>query len=239
MTPKALVVDDDKSMVRTLSDVLRLSGWDVTTAFSGSEAVQQAAGQAFDVVLMDVKMPGMDGVAAFKAMKATRPSIRVVLMTAYAEQALLAEAQREGAARIMPKPVDLASLLAIIAAQVQHRHPVLLVDHDAAFLQTLTAVLDLCGIETVVAKNVAEATALMESRRPMAVLLHMHLGDSATRAVVDAMHNAGPATALILYSGMPGANVELEQAIPAEWIHAYLQKPFAIDEVKRVLDAIP
>lgn len=238
MTPRALVVDDDKSMVRTLCDVLTLSGWVVTTASSGLDAVEQVSEGSFDVVLMDVKMPGMDGVAAFKAMKTLRPSIRVVLMTAYAERELLAEATREGVARIMPKPVDIRSLLGVIASQLKQKQPVLLVDHDAAFLKTLSAVLALCGIETVVAESLDEATQLMQSRHPAAVLLHMHLAATAARTAVDIMHKASPTTALILYSGMSGAAEELRQVIPAEWVSAYLQKPFAVDDLKGVLDAI-
>src|SRR5258708_13677781 len=83
MNRRVLVVDDDRFMVRTLSDVLRLRGWEVGRAHSGAEAVELVSGRAFDVVLMDVKMPGMDGVAAFKAMSAFIPDIRVLLMTAY------------------------------------------------------------------------------------------------------------------------------------------------------------
>jgi DNA-binding NtrC family response regulator len=225
-------------MVRTLSDVLQLSGWAVATACSGAAAVEQVAGESFDVVLMDVKMPGMDGVAAFKAMKAIRPNVRVVLMTAYAEQDRLAEAQREGAVRIMPKPVDLASLLTLITSQVRQKGPVLLVDHDATFLKTLADVLAMCQIESVLAEDLTHAMTIMEAQKPAAVLLHMHLGDLEARTAVHRLHAAGPATALIVYSGLPNADTELQGSVPGEWVHAYLQKPFAIEEVKRVLDAI-
>ncbi|MES2178206.1 MAG: response regulator [Gemmatimonadota bacterium] len=238
MTPCALVVDDDQSMVRTLSDVLALSGWEVTRALSGRDAVEHVSARPFDVVLMDVKMPGMNGVAAFKAMKAARPNVRVILMTAYAEQELLEEAKREGAVRIMPKPVDLRALITLITAQLEQRKPILVVDHDAAFLKTLSEVLALCGLETTVAADLAEATRLMEARHPVAVLLHMHLPSIETHTAVATVHRADPATALILYSGLAGAGKELDGTIPSDWIHAYLQKPFAIEDVKRVLDAI-
>ena len=59
---RVLVVDDDRNMVKTLSDVLAFKGWEVGNAFSGEEAVNAAARTSYDVVLMDVKMPGMDGV---------------------------------------------------------------------------------------------------------------------------------------------------------------------------------
>ena len=111
MICRALVVDDDRMLAQTLAEILELSGWSVTQANSGTEAVNAAARQAFDVVLMDVKMPGMDGVDAFKAMKATHPEIRVILMTAYASEDRLGEAHRAGVMRVLSKPVDVQKLL--------------------------------------------------------------------------------------------------------------------------------
>jgi len=238
MSPRALVVDDDKSMVKTLADVLTLSGWEVTTASSGEGGVSAVADEPFDVVLMDVKMGGMDGVAAFKAMKAARPHIRVVLMTAYAAHDLLAEAEREGVLRVLPKPVNPASLLALISAQLNRRHSVLIVDHDATFLKTLSEVLALRGIDTVAAPNLKRATQLILERNPAAVLLHMHLDATNAREAAGVVHRVSPETALILYSGMPDAADELERAVPTEWIHAYLQKPFAVEQLTRMLDGI-
>ncbi len=237
MSPRALVVDDDKMMVRTLSDVLRLSGWEVTTAYSGAAAVRVVSREPFDVVLMDVKMPGMDGVTAFKAMKAARPSVRVILMTAYAAQEAIAEAEREGVVRVMSKPVDLQQLLALITAQLGRRRPVLLIDHDASFLRTLSEVLALTGIETVLAATLNQATQMMAAEHPAAVLLHLHITAADAHETVAAVHRASPDTALILYSGLHAAE-ELEQAIPSGWVHAYLQKPFAIGDINRILNAL-
>ena len=113
----ALVVDDDPFLVRTLADVLRLQQWEVTPAYSGTEAVNEAARVDFDVVLMDIRMPGMDGVAAFKAMRQMRPALRFVLMTAYASDALMDEARRVGAMRVLAKPVNVHALMALIESK--------------------------------------------------------------------------------------------------------------------------
>jgi DNA-binding NtrC family response regulator len=237
MKPRALVVDDDRSMVKTLSDVLRLKGWEVASAYSGDAAVEVAKSGYFDVVLMDVKMPGMDGVAAFKAMKRIRPNIRVVLMTAYAAQDRLQEAEREGVVRVLPKPVDIAALLELLAASLSHRQPVLLVDKDADFLMTLSDVLESRGFAVAVTDKLDHAKTLMAERRPLAVLLHVSAGDAATREAVAAMHHASPTVAVILYSD-PGAAEEIQHSVPSGWVHAYLQKPFAVEQVTGVLDAI-
>jgi DNA-binding NtrC family response regulator len=234
---RALVVDDDRLMVKTLADVLALKGWEVSAAYSGRDAVQAALTSAFDVVLMDIKMPGMDGVDAFRAIKAQRPDVKVVLMTAYATQDRIAEAEREGVICVLPKPVNVATLLDLLGSSLRKDEPILVIDSDAAFLKTLSEVLRLRGYETVVAQNLDEATRLMAERRPVAVLLHMHLVSATAREAVLAVHHVSPDVALILYSGRPGAADEMERALPMDWIYAYLQKPFAIDQVTGVLDA--
>lgn len=114
MNRRALVVDDDRAMVKTLADILQLEGWRVATAQSGIDAVAIAGRETFDVVVMDIRMPGMDGVDAYKAIKATQPSARVVLMTAYAAQDRIEEATREGVLRILAKPVDLSALIELM-----------------------------------------------------------------------------------------------------------------------------
>lgn len=238
MTRRALVVDDDRSMVRTLSDVLSLKGWQVTTAYSGREAVEKSQEAEFDVVLMDVKMPEMNGVEAFKVMKERDPDVRVVLMTAYAAQELLIEAEHEGVLRILSKPVDFAVLLPLLAAARHERTPVLLIDNDAQFLRTLSETLQLRGYDTVVAQSLEEAQHLLVDREPAAVLLHMHLGAESARDAVIAVRQVSPAVALILYSGRQGGAEELEDVLPSDVVHAYFQKPFGVDDVAGVLDAI-
>jgi len=238
MMRRALVVDDDRTMVKTLCDVLEFKGWEVRGAYSGADAVAVASKESFDVVLMDVRMPGMDGVDAFKAIKAVRPGIPVVLMTAYAARERILEAEREGVIRVLPKPVDIGELMSLLGKALQREHPVLLVDSDAAFLKTLSEVLRLRGFETVIADNIDHATSLMVLQRPIAVLLHMHMNSTPPSEAVSKVHEAGPEAALIVYSGRPHGAQEAELALRKDWIHAYLQKPFVIDDVTEVLDEI-
>lgn len=239
MTRRALVVDDDRSMVQTLSDILQMNGWEVQPAYSGSTAVQAAVDEPFDVVLMDVKMPGLDGVDAFKAMKRARPDINVVLMTAYAAPERLSEARREGVTRVLSKPVNIPELFDILSETLESDCPVLIIDHDAAFLKTLSDVLRLRGYEVESAENVAHARRLIAEQHPRAVLLHLGAGADDIRNAVGTVHHANPETAIILYSGNPRTRDALERAIPGGWVHAYLEKPFTIEQVTSVLDRLP
>jgi len=114
MSRRVLVVDDDHEMVRTLCDVLRLRGWEALGAHSGEEALELLSRNEVAVVLMDIKMPGLDGVATCKVVKQRSPGLRVLLMTAHGGTEAMDEAEREGAWRVVRKPLDLATLFALL-----------------------------------------------------------------------------------------------------------------------------
>jgi CheY-like chemotaxis protein len=108
------VVDDDDAMVETLCDVLELHGWQPVRASDGEQAVQLVTAGEIGVVLMDIRMPKMNGVEALREIKRVRPATRVVLFTASAAQELLAAAERYGATRVLKKPVDAVELLSVL-----------------------------------------------------------------------------------------------------------------------------
>ena len=83
---KILVVDDEQSMTQYLGIVLRKEGFEVLTAASGREALEKVKADAPDVVITDIKMPGMDGIQLLQSIKKHDPAIPVVIMTAYASQ---------------------------------------------------------------------------------------------------------------------------------------------------------
>jgi two-component system response regulator HydG len=238
MTRRALVVDDDQAMVRTLTDILQLNGWQVRPAYSGEMAVDAAAHESFDVVLMDVKMPGLDGVDAFKAMKQARPDIRVILMTAYAAPDRVSEAERAGVVRVLSKPVNVAELFQLLAKRLDDDSSVLIIDDDTAFLHTLAEVLQIRGYEVATAEDLAHAKRLVAEKRPLAVLLHLRVANEHVRETVAEVHAANPDAAIVLYSGSPDAVSDAEHDVPRDWVYAYLQKPFAVHEVTDVLDQI-
>jgi len=103
---KVLVVDDELRMVKTICDILLFKGYEALPAYSGEEAVQMVKGNDFDCVLMDIKMPGIDGVKALKMIKGASPDTPVVLMSANATAEQVAEAKLHGAAAVLGKPID-------------------------------------------------------------------------------------------------------------------------------------
>lgn len=237
MNRRILVVDDDRQMVRTLSDILRLHKWEVDGAFSGEEAIAAVEKTAFAAVLMDVKMTGLNGVEAFKAMKAIRPDIRVVLMTAYSAGDLIAEAEREGALRVLRKPVALPTLMEMLDSASTEARRVLVVDDEPGFLRTLGDVLRHNGYVVFAAQTLAEAITQLERASPSAVILDLRLDHTAPTESVLAIKRVSPAVALILYSGHPATLDAVTHDLPKPLISGTLRKPFPPERLLQLLDA--
>jgi two-component system response regulator PilR (NtrC family) len=100
---KILVVDDEQSMTQFLGIVLRKEGYEVTTVSSGREALEKVKADSPDVVITDIKMPGMDGIQLLQGIKKHDPGIPVVIMTAYASQQSAIEAVNLGAFQYLIK----------------------------------------------------------------------------------------------------------------------------------------
>lgn len=143
-----LVADDDRGMAKTVCDILRRQGWTPTEVHSGEAAVAAAATRRFAAVLMDVRMPGMNGVEAFRAIREAQPGTPVILMTAYAAPALLSQAEDEGVLSILPKPIPWTALSALLGKIGGWDGSVLVVDDDPMFLDTLEAVIPATGRPT-------------------------------------------------------------------------------------------
>jgi len=108
-----LVVDDEPGMRDTLMAILERHGYRVSSASDGATAVAAVREGAFDVVVMDVRMPGRDGVSVLEEMGGPPP--QVILMTAYAQEERLRAAIKANAFAIVHKPFDTRRMLSLIA----------------------------------------------------------------------------------------------------------------------------
>ena len=113
-SPTILVVDDDPSLRITTSFILKHKGFEVQTASNAIEAIHLLKGEPFDVVLMDIRMPEINGVEAFEEINKIRPDSAVVLMTAYTVDNLVKKALKSGAKEVLRKPLDIDYLLELL-----------------------------------------------------------------------------------------------------------------------------
>jgi CheY-like chemotaxis protein len=113
-----LVVDDDRGTVETLKDILEAKTYRVASACSGDAAVEMVRQGGIGAILMDIIMPGLNGVEALRALKPIFPPKKVILMTAYSRHALVEEAKREGVLAVLAKPLDMEVVLPLLERAV-------------------------------------------------------------------------------------------------------------------------
>ena len=118
---KILVVDDEQSMIQFLGIVLRKEGWQVTTVNNGRDALERVKTEAFDVVISDIKMPGMDGIQLLQGIKKHDPTLPVVLMTAYASQQSAIDAVNLGAFQYLIKNAKNDEIKLIVRNAIEMR----------------------------------------------------------------------------------------------------------------------
>ena len=116
--PRILIVDDDPGMVETLADILELEGFDVVTVQDGHRAMDVIEAQAFQFIVMDLKMPGISGLDAFREIIRIDPAAKIVFMTAHYQEEAVRAAISEGAVGVLTKPLDIPKLLDVIHSVV-------------------------------------------------------------------------------------------------------------------------
>jgi DNA-binding NtrC family response regulator len=114
MSEKILLVDDEKDFLDVMSERIEARGMDVTTADSAKKALEDVETGGFDAIILDLKMPGMDGLETLKAIKKKNPDLQVILLTGHATVEKGIEAMKLGAMDFLEKPADLDKLTEII-----------------------------------------------------------------------------------------------------------------------------
>ncbi len=108
---RILLVDDNKEFVRLLSQRIRARGIDVETAYSGLEALEKVEHSRFDAILLDIVMPGLDGIATLRRLRKVNPGLQVILLTGHATIKKSVTAMKLGAMDFLEKPTDLQELM--------------------------------------------------------------------------------------------------------------------------------
>lgn len=104
---RLLIVDDQKGIRLLLDEVFRREGFKTILAANGMEALREVELQVPDCVLLDMKMPGIDGLEVLKRIKTGWPEVPVIMMTAYGEIELTEDALKTGAVKYFTKPFDI------------------------------------------------------------------------------------------------------------------------------------
>jgi DNA-binding NtrC family response regulator len=232
MTPTTsiLVVDDDIDTCENLRDILSDFGYSVTVAHSGEEALPLVRRQAFDVALLDFKMPGMDGLTLYREIRKLRAGTVAVIISAYASGDTTDHALQAGAWRVLHKPVDFDKLMPLIDTAA--RQPlVMVIDDDCDLCDNLWDILRERGYRVDVAHNEPEAVAQLAGRNHGLVLLDMKLPQGDGSSVFHLVRSHNPSARVILITGHRLDLQEVIQRTMAEGADAVCYKPFEMTDL--------
>jgi DNA-binding NtrC family response regulator len=121
MNPKVLIVDDEEKVRKYMSRLLRNRGFEVDAASDGAVALSMIDDQDVDIVLLDILMPGIDGITVLKEIKKTRPAIEVIMLTGNASVETAIEGMQLGAFDYLLKPVDLDNLYLCLKEAIEQK----------------------------------------------------------------------------------------------------------------------
>ena len=173
---RILVVDDDKDFRENLLDILDAHGYEATAATDGFDAIERIKeSEHFDVVLMDIKMPVMDGVETFRQVKHIDPDSTVIMVTAYSRDELVKDALREGAYAIFYKPVEIEKLLDVVQQASEEGMLIMVIDDDPLFAINLKEILTKHGYRVLIANSGEEALEVAKGNNIDLYLIDMKM----------------------------------------------------------------
>lgn len=231
---RILVVDDDRRMTRTLADILSMSGHEVVEVFSGPDALEKVRTMTFDCVLTDVKMPEMDGVELHRQLREAQPGLPVVLMTAYAADALISKGLEEGVVGVFDKPLDMNQLLSFFISLSRNR-VIVVVDDDTAFYKTLGDILTMRGFKVALVTELRADIELMESDAQV-LLLDMKLDAAGELDKLKEIRKGYPTLPVLLITSHRHEMASVIQgAMDIDAFISYLYKPLDIPQLLETL----
>jgi DNA-binding NtrC family response regulator len=176
---RILIVDDESNARAALSEILREDGYATESAADGFKALGKLEEFAPDVILTDLKMPGLDGIAFMEKARVAAPGAVFVVMTAFGTVSSAVDAMKKGAENYLLKPLDPDALGAVIDRAVEK------------------------------ARLVQEARRLRDRLRERNALRHIVTGDPKMQAILELVDHVGPSKASILITGESGTGKEL------------------------------
>jgi CheY-like chemotaxis protein len=236
-----LVVDDNHLLAENLAEILEDEGCEVALANSGEEALEIADARHFDLVLTDIRMPGINGVELVRRLSALDPRAKFLLMTAYTSDSLLREAQTLGVVRaVLAKPLAIQQLLAMLP---RDGGTCVLVEDDAGLAAMIGESMRVHGFTVEVAPSTEGAREAVRRRRPDVAVIDLKLSDGGASQLAREFSGAvavvgQPTMPVVVITGMgregAEARIELGQ-LAAGGVVQFLSKPFAAESLLSAL----
>ncbi len=220
--PRVLVVDDESSLRVTLAANLELEGFTVVEAEGAAQALARLEEGPFDLVISDIRMPGMHGVDLFRRIRGRWPGLPVVLMSAFAVEQLVDEAVQEGVFTVLRKPFDMEGVLALVK-RAAAQPVVLVVDDETGNAETMAAALRVVGVRARAVYDAAAAVAAVAGGGVDIAVVDLVMPGRSGVELIDDLLARDPPIAVIAVSGHSVPT--LMGKVAARGAYACMEKP--------------
>lgn len=243
--PLILVVDDRSEDRETLRDILVDRNYRAFVAKNGYEAIDIVRKSDFDIILLDIRMPGMDGMEVLEVVKEIKPDIGVVMMTGYSSEGLAGKSLKKGAYTCLYKPfLDMEKLLRVIEeVQAQkkgigsswQREKVLLADGETAHKEAISNILAEEGYKIIAVTNGSEALKRVEESFFNVALIDLELSDMSGLELAAKLKEMSKKTCVIMMTRFSALDLESLEQSTKEAIFDYLIEPIDPAQLKRLI----
>jgi len=228
--PRILIVDDEPDTCENLADILTDVGYQVDTAHDGFAALELVQQNSYDIALLDLRMPGMDGLELYRRIREISAGTVAIVVTAYATSDTAQSVISAGAWKIVPKPVNIGSLLGMVAAALD-TPLVLIVDDDRDLCDNLWDLLRERGYRVWLAYDIPNAEEALQQSKFHVVLIDMKLPAGDGHQVLRALQQVDKDARTILITGCAAEmETKVQQALEAG-ANAVCYKPFDVDKL--------
>jgi DNA-binding NtrC family response regulator len=223
---KILLVDDEKEFVESLSERLELRNLEADVVYDGEQALDALKKGKHDVMVLDLRMPGIDGIEVLRQAKKRNPNVQVVVLTGHGTDKDEAMAKKLGAIAYLKKPVDIDHL---IGALKKEKMKVLLVDDEREFVESLSERLELRNLEADVAYDGEQALDVLKEGKHDVMVLDLRMPGIDGIEVLRQAKKRNPNVQVVVLTGH-GTDKDEAMAKKLGAI-AYMRKPVDIDRL--------
>ncbi len=234
---KILVVDDDVNFGNTLTKILSAKGYAVLSQKDGFGALDLVQQQEFDVVLMDIKMPVMNGVETYKKIKTIRPGLCVILMTAFSVDTLIQDAMKEGVYAVVRKPFEVNSVINMIERS-KTGALLAIVDDDPNICKTMKSTLEGKGYSVTTCLSGEEIISCAKDRSYDIYFIDVKLPVLNGLETYLEIKKINPKAVVVMMTGYRQDAEELIQEGIKNGVYSCLYKPFDMNSVIRIIEEI-
>jgi len=236
---KVLIVDDDKAVRDFLRRLVSILGAEVFEAEDGFKAVEMAKNEDYDLYFLDVRMPGIDGLETFRQIRKIYPSARIIMITGYAVEDTLEQAQKEGISGIIRKPFNINELKVAVDTLIKEKGMrsmrVLVIDDDEAIIDFFSSFLKDRNIGFSFAVNRIEALKAVQEERYDLIFLDLVFEKDSGLEIYEGIKGIHSDANIVLMSGYSQRLNELGGKLE---LTGCLNKPFDIGNVISMIKSV-